>query len=45
MFLVKKKKIKKNFLLILLISGLDYVNTAFLRMKSKKQTGCELGGS
>lgn len=45
MFLVKKKKIKKIFLLILLISGLDYVNTAFLRMKSKKQTGCELGGS
>lgn len=44
MFLVKKKK-KNKFLLILLISGLDYVNTAFLRMKSKKQTGCELGGS
>lgn len=45
MFLVKKKKNKNKFLLILLISGLDYVNTAFLRMKSKKQTGCELGGS
>lgn len=42
MFLVKKKK---KCLLILLISGLDYVNTAFLRMRSKKQTGCELGGS
>lgn len=45
MFLVKKKKKINKFLLILLISGLDYVNTAFLRMKSKKQTGCELGGS
>lgn len=44
MFLVKKEK-KKKILLILLISGLDYVNAAFLRMKSKKQTGCELGGS
>lgn len=45
MFLVKKEKKKKKILLILLISGLDYVNTAFLRTKSKKQTGCELGGS
>lgn len=45
MFLVKKKKNINKFLLILPISALDYVNTAFLRMKSKKQTGCELGGS
>lgn len=45
MFLVKKKKNINKFLLILPISALDYVNAAFLRMKSKKQTGCELGGS